>query len=76
MEDMVCDNGLCKKAIHEVCEIFDDLDLNMYERWHVCDCIAASAAGLMTANMRSILKRLHSERVESILQDQGDSPIS
>lgn len=76
MEDRVCDVELCKKAIHEVCGVFDDLDLNMYERWHVCDCIAASAAGLMTENMRSILKRIHVDRVESMLQDQGDSPIS
>ena len=76
MEDRVCDVELCKKAIHEVSGVFDDLDLNMYERWHVCDCIASSAAGLMTDKMRSILNGIHSNRVESMLQDQGDSPIS
>ena len=74
MEDRVCDVELCKKAIHEVCEIFDDL--NLYERWHVCDCISSSAAGLMTEKMRGILKRIHSERVEAVIQDEGDSPIS
>ena len=61
MEDRVCDNELCRKAIGE--------------RWHVCDCIAASAAGLMSEKMRGILKRIHSERVESMLHS-GDSPIS
>jgi hypothetical protein len=75
MEDRVCDNELCRKAIGECCAIFDDLDLNLYERWHVCDCIAASAAGLMSEKMRGILKRIHSERVESMLHS-GDSPIS
>jgi hypothetical protein len=75
MEDRVCDVELCKKAIHEVCDAFDDLGLNMYERWHVCDCIASSAAALMTENMRSILARLHSERVDTIIQS-GASSIS
>ncbi len=75
MEDRIYDNVLCREAISKVCDVFDELDLNLYERWHVCDCIAASAAGLMSENMRAILKRIHKDRVDSMLHS-GDSPIS
>lgn len=39
-------------AITHVCGYFDEQELTLYERWHVCACIEKSALAIMSDHMR------------------------
>ena len=45
--DKVFDKEKVDQGIHETCEVFDKLGLNILERWWVCHSIVTAASGLM-----------------------------
>ena len=75
----VYDNRRCTEAISKVCELMDDMGLNLYERWRVAHVIKGAARAMMLCNCEGEASRDAVERLLDVLpyiSEEGDRPAT
>lgn len=56
-------------AISHLQEYFDGQELNLFERWHACECYATACLAAMSDHMQALCKKMKDDDIESIRID-------
>lgn len=58
-------------AIEHVCAYFDSANLTLFERWHVCHCIAMACVQAMAPGMREVADEMRAIDIDKVKSSLG-----
>lgn len=65
MEDRpVFDHAAVHEAVGRVCDLFDEMELTLFERFYVAHAVAVSASGLLGESYAELARKLEEEPAE------------